>query len=196
MSIQDKIEYYLKEIQELEKIVRESQRKEILPLSFFSSSIDILDRLRTGIFEIEAIQLHIMQEHFKKPEKKLYEANEIKETKLTVEVEETGKIEETVKPVESKTAEENTATVVNVLADTIGRKINTDFSKSLTLNDRFMFQRDIFNGNSNEMNKAFAELNKFQSLNEVLEFLNNNYTITWNSDSGVALKELLDKRFV
>ena len=193
MSIKDKIEQYLKEIQELERIVRESQDKEILPFSFFSSSIDILDCLKTGIYEIEAIQMQKMQEHFRTPESKRYESQENKEIN---EVKKPIEINEIRKPVESKTTEEKTAPVINVLADTIGRKINTDFVKSLTLNDRFMFQRDIFNGNSKEMNKAFTQLNQFQTLNEVLGFLNKNYTITWNSVSGVVLKELLEKRFV
>ena len=186
MVFQNKIEQFLKEVWELEQFFLEAQDKEILPLSFFSSSFDIINRLRTGVYEIEAMQLQMMQEHIEKTESESYEGNENCEVNKT---------KETVELLELKTTEEKSTPTLNVLADTIGRKINADFGKSLSLNDRFMFQRDLFQGNADEMNQAFAQLNVFQSLNEVLEFLNKKYAIPWNSDSGIAFKELLDKRF-
>jgi hypothetical protein len=180
MSIQNKIEQYLKDVRELEKSLLEVQSQEILPFSFFSSSIDILNRLRSGIYEIEAIQLQMMQEHLVKNENDWTEMNEPAEP---------------IELMELKLNQEHTVPAANVLADTIGRKISGDFAKSLSLNDRFMFQRDLFQGNANEMNQALSQLNALQSLSEVIEFLSKEYTIPWNSDSGIALKELLDKRF-
>ena len=207
MSFQNKIEQYIKEIQELERFFREIQNMEMLPLSFFSSSIDILNNLKTGIYEIEAEQLQMMQNHLKESRNgldggdwtgeagevgKAGEAGEAGETGETGEAGEAGEAGEVV---QSKIIEEKIIPVANVLADTIARKINTDFGKSLSLNDRFMFQRDLFQGNANEMNQTFAQLNTFQSLNEALDFLNRKHSILWNSDSGIAFKELLDKRF-
>ena len=185
MVYQNKFDQYLKELRELEEIFYEAQSKEILPLSFFSSSIDRLNRLRTGIFEIETAQLRMMQEHLKEPESEWYETNEPIESEKPAEL----------KTIEDQSMEDKTVPVTNVLADTISRKINADFRKSLSLNDRFMFQRDLFQGNANEMNQAFTQLNEYQSLNEVLAFLSEKYAISWNSDSGIILKELLDKRF-
>ena len=190
MSIQNKIDQYSKDIRELEKTLQEVQSKEILPLSFFSSSIDTLNRLRTGIYEIEAIQLQMMQEHLEQNENDWTEENK---PVIPVEPVVMKPIEET--PIEDKSINEIPIPATNILADTIIRKINTDFLKSLSLNDRFMFQRDLFQGNANEMNQAFAQLNAFQTLDEVLAFLNEAYSIPWKSDSGIALKELLDKRF-
>jgi len=180
MLHQSKIEQCLKEIQELEQSFREAQDREILPISFFSYSIDIVNRLKTGIYEIEAAQLQVMQEHLKEQENERDEAVEIKESEV---------------PADLTTIEEKTTPSANILADTIGRKINADFGKSLSLNDRFMFQRDLFHGNADEMSQAFAQMNAFQSLNEILNFLDEAYAIPWNSDSGIVLKELIDKRF-
>ena len=189
MYHRNQIEQCLKEIRELEESFHEAQGKEILPLSFFSSSIDILIRLKTGINAIEDMQLRMMQEHLKNRDDEPWESFESKEPEYPKEPETPAELkttdEEPAKPTEEKT----------ILADTIGRKINTDFGKSLSLNDRFMFQRDLFHGNADEMNQAFAQLNTFQTLNEVLAFLNAKYSIPWNSDSGIAFKELLDKRF-
>ncbi|MCL1934288.1 MAG: hypothetical protein FWF53_10825 [Candidatus Azobacteroides sp.] len=182
MAFGNKIEQYLKEVRALEQFFLEAQSKEILPLSFFSSSIDILNRLKTGIYEIEAAQLQLMQKHLKNSENDRSEVNEIKESE---------------EPIEWETRKEKPMPIPapGILADTIGRKMNADFGKSLSLNDHFMFQRDLFQGDANEMNRAFSQLNAFQSLNEVLEFLDEKYDIPWNSDSGIVFKELLDKRF-
>jgi hypothetical protein len=180
MLYQNKIGQCLKEVQELEKSFREAQNREILPISFFSSSIGLLNRLKTEIYEIETLQLHVMEEHLKRRENDWDEITELRKTDESTEL---------------KAVEEKTVPSVNVLADTITRKINLDFGKSLSLNDRFMFQRDLFRGNSDEMNQAFAQLNAFQSQDEVLKFLNEKYDIPWKSDSGIAFKELLDKRF-
>lgn len=195
MSFQKKIEYYLSEIQVLEASFREAQDKEILPLSFFSSSMDTLYRLRTGILEIEAIQLRIMQEHLEKSEIEADEMNSI-ETKGQTEVKnepvrQAGLPE---KP-ELKLEEEKTPPSGSVLGEIIGRKINADFGKSLSLNDRFMFQRDLFRGNAGEMNKALSQLDSFHTLNDALDYLDTNYSIRWDSDSGIVFRDLLDKRF-
>jgi hypothetical protein len=206
MFYQGKIEQCLNEIKELEKTFCEAQDREILPLSFFSSTIDILIRLKTGIYEIEAAQLQMMQEHLNKRDEESWEIIEPEESikleepsksKKTEELEKLVESEEPVilKPSEDKSTGEKSIPSAGILEDTIVRKINTDFGKSLSLNDRFMFQRDLFQGNADEMNRAFTQLNVFQSLNEVLAFLNDTYAIPWNSDSGIVLKELLDKRF-
>lgn len=180
MVFQNTIEQYLLELRELERFFREAQSKEILPLSYFSSSIDILNRLRTGINEIEAAQLKVMQEHLKKSEQR--EPVEVKE--------EPGKTEEVNIP------EEKPTHFTGSLVDTINRKINTDFGRSLSLNDRFMLRRDLFRGDADKMNQMLAEINAFQSQKEVMAFLDEKYAISWNSEAGIVFKELLDKRFI
>ena len=133
MVLQNKIEQYIEIIRELDKTFCEAQSKEILPLSFFSSSIDILNRLKTGIYELEALQLQIMQEHVKKVEK---EVEEIEEVKGIEELEEVKGMKE-VEEVEE----------VKVLADAFDRKTIADVEKSLSLNDKFMFQRNSLQDN-------------------------------------------------
>ena len=130
MINQDKIEPYLELIRDLEKVFSEAQTKEILPLSFFSSSIDILNSLKTGVYEIEAMQLQMMQEHIKEVENELDELDELDESNELDEVKGINK--------------------VNVLADTIGRKIIPDFGKPVSLNDRFMVQRDLLKKNDED----------------------------------------------
>ncbi|MDR3217629.1 MAG: hypothetical protein LBU22_01390 [Dysgonamonadaceae bacterium] len=166
MTFKKEIELYLEEIYKLEETFRKVQDLDTLPLSFFSASIDALNKLKTGIYELESAQLQIMTEHLQESERKL--------------VEEKAPL---------------SAVPSGSLGDTIGKKIFAEFSKSLSLNQRFMFQRDLFRGNTEEMNRAFTQMDSFPHLNEALHFLNENYSISWESESGIAFRELLDKRF-
>jgi len=136
MIYQDKIEPYLELIRDLEKVFSEAQTKEILPLSFFSSSIDILNSLKIGVYEIEALQLQMMQEHIKEVEDEIDEEDEINEIKELDEIDELNEVKGINK--------------VNILADTIGRKMIPDFEKSVSLNDRFMVQRDLLKKNDED----------------------------------------------
>jgi len=80
--------------------------------------------------------------------------------------------------------------------DSIVKKIYPDFRKSLTLNHRFMFKRDIFFGDTQKMDEAINQLNDSGSLNEAVEYLNANFAVEWGSDAGAALMDLLKNRFL
>jgi hypothetical protein len=202
MTFKKEIEQYLEQIYVLEENFRKVQNLDTLPLSFFSASIDILNRLKTGVYELESLQLQRMMKHLKESEEQLGDVNEsfkpaepvVLEKPLDVVIEP----EKPVSPPEKVSVEEKTMPMVEApafLSDTIAKKIYADFSKSLNLNHRFMFQRDLFRGNTEGMNKALAQLNTFHSLSEALDYLNENQTIQWESDSGMAFRELLDKHF-
>jgi hypothetical protein len=202
MTFKKEIEQYLEQIYILEEAFRKVQDMDILPLSFFSASIDVLNKLKTGVYKLESIQLQLMMKHLKESEEQLGDVNEsfkpaepvVLEKPLDVVIE-PGK---PVSPSEKVPVEEKPTPMVEApafLSDTIAKKIYADFSKSLNLNHRFMFQRDLFRGNTEDMNKALAQLNTFHSLSEALDYLNENQAIQWESDSGMAFRELLDKHF-
>jgi hypothetical protein len=202
MTFKKEIEQYLEQIYILEEAFRKVQNMDTLPLSFFSASIDVLNKLKTGVYELESAQLQRMMKHLKESEEQLGDVNEpFNPTEPVVLEKPTNVVIEPEKPVfqpEKVPVEEKPAPIVETtvfLSDTIAKKIYADFSKSLNLNHRFMFQRDLFRGNTAEMNEMLAQLNSFHSLREALDYLNENYTIQWESDSGLVLRELLDKHF-
>ncbi|MDR3266707.1 MAG: hypothetical protein LBT24_03955 [Tannerella sp.] len=70
------------------------------------------------------------------------------------------------------------------LNDVIEKNKLTDLRKAFNLNDRFRYQRELFGGKEDAMNKVIAELNNQQSLKEALIFLEDN--LHWdNSDPTV-----------
>jgi hypothetical protein len=176
MTFKKEIEHYLAQICVLEETFRKVQDMDTLPLSFFSTSMDLLNHLKSGVYELESAQFQIMTQHLKESEEKL---NADEEPIIKTDFPET----------------EPSLETHGFLGDVIAKKIFADFSKSLSLNHRFMFQKDLFHGNADEMNQVLARLNAFHRIDDALNYLNENHSIRWEHDSGIAFRELLDKHF-
>ena len=215
MSFQKQFEELSKQIHNLEKEISAVKNHDIIPLSFFSVSIDSLHRLKVGIHEIEMIQFNLMQEHLRKTEESILADQTEKDLykNVTVEVKKTDVEEidevsfkedeepemEEVKeiPAVEKLEIPQPATDSKVfLSDIITKKKLADFGKSLSLNERFMFQREIFQNNTSRMSQAMGALNEFDNLSDALNYLNSNFPIQWESEAGIIFRELLEKRFI
>jgi hypothetical protein len=81
------------------------------------------------------------------------------------------------------------------LGDRITKTVYADLKKSLSLNDRFLFQRNLFDNNAGLMDKILDDLNTFSSLQETVDYLNNCFSWDWRSDPAAAFKEILEKHF-
>lgn len=236
MTFKSEIEQYLEQIYTLEESFRKVKDMDILPLSFFSSSIDILNKLKAGIHEMESAQFQMMLEHLKERGNEAVDilSKPVKETVVEPQPEpepdpieepapaEPGVIEpeteqeveepepvsprqdEVIEPVmevtvTKETIVKETASVsVNpaFLADKITKKLYADLKKSLSLNDKFRFQRDLFKGNAVIMNDALEQLNAYTRLDEALQYLNSEFQWDWESESAQAFRELLERRFI
>jgi hypothetical protein len=196
MSFKKEIEQYLEQISVLEESFRRVRDLDTLPVSFFSASLDILNQLKAGLYELESSQLQMMAAHLNESKEKLAE-NGDKEKSAVNEHEEKSTVNEPaeftgeiVKGI--KEAKEN---ISIFLSDKISKKIHADLTKSLTVNQRFMFLRDLFKENEAEMNKTLTHLNALGTMEDALDYLNNNHPVQWETESGIAFKELLEKRF-
>jgi hypothetical protein len=81
------------------------------------------------------------------------------------------------------------------LGDRITKTVYADLKKSLSLNDRFRFQRNLFDNNAGLMDRTLDDLNTFSSLQETVDYLNNYFSWDWRSESAAAFKEILEKHF-
>jgi hypothetical protein len=71
------------------------------------------------------------------------------------------------------------------LNDVIEKNKLSDLRKAFSLNDRFRYQRELFGGKEDVMNKVIAELNRQQSLEEALTYLEDN--LHWDNSDPVAI---------
>lgn len=180
MSFKKEIEQYLEQISVLEESFRKVKDLDPLPVSFFSASLDILNQLETGLYELESSQLQRI-------------ATVNSTISLIVGKSSTLVVAEPVNEPAGKPVDEPVES--GLPGNKISKKIYADLTKSLTINLRFMFLRDLFKGNDAEMNRTLAHLNALQTLEEALAYLNGNHPVSWETESGIAFRELLEKHF-
>ena len=63
----------------------------------------------------------------------------------------------------------------------VSSTLKNDIRKLLSLNDRFLFQRELFKGDVGLMNYTFDELNGLETFEDALEYLQSNFK--WDKDS-------------
>ncbi|GHE53763.1 hypothetical protein [Roseivirga thermotolerans] len=102
--------------------------------------------------------------------------------------------------------EEKAATTLNdrfekgnksqTLAEKLQRKVNKSIEASLTLNEKFMFQNNLFHGDNSRMKQAFAAIDEAESLQEALNIANT-FNDGWDMDSEEveAFMGVLERRF-
>lgn len=64
-----------------------------------------------------------------------------------------------------------------------------DIKREVSINDRFLFQRELFNNNRNEMNSTLDKLNNFESYEEAEKYIHNSFS--WDFDNQVVNDFLL-----
>jgi len=183
MLFKKEIEQSLEQIRVLEEYFRHARNSEILPLSFFSASYDIVRELAETLHGIEQEQLRFMQEQFI--------ANEISFLGTIGLKDEEERKEEDRKEVDRKEVEREEEKEKAIQVET---QILADSRKYMSLNDKFRFQREIFMGSAEEMNKIFDILNEFSTIEDTLSFMESQ---VWHNDSEIVaeFKELIGKRF-
>lgn len=83
------------------------------------------------------------------------------------------------------------------LAEKLQRKMNQSIEASLTLNEKFMFQNNLFGGDNAKMKEAFASVDEATDLNDALNRANT-FNTGWDMDSEEveAFMNVLERRFV
>lgn len=82
------------------------------------------------------------------------------------------------------------------LAEKLQRKVNRSIEASLTLNEKFMFQNNLFGGDNARMKDAFASIDQASDLEEALNKANQ-FNTGWDVDSEEveAFMAVLERRF-
>ena len=205
MQFKKEIEESLEQIRILEECFRHARNSEILPISFFSTSYDIVKELAGTLYSMEQEQLKFMQEQFIASKISFLETTDLISKTKQAEVlpDENGKnikgtFEEELKnsffpdnsfQVDKKEIVEEKKEVheeIKVLADT---------RKYMSLNDKFRFQREIFMGSVEEMNKVLDTLNEFSTIEDTWSFIENQPWHDTDSEIVAEFKEFIEKRF-
>jgi len=201
MTFNKEIESCLEQIKSLEMSFQEVRESEILPLSFFSSNYDRLSVLKQYIHKIEEAQYLQMQEHLNKRNAET-EQEELPRMIIPRLIEESmpepnQEIIEEKSPetIITEVIEEKESVAVGLLGDKIAKTLYMDLKKSLSLNDYFRFQRELFAGNASLMETTLNHLNDLHSLPDAMTYLKTHLAWNWEDETVCAFIEILEKRF-
>ena len=70
-----------------------------------------------------------------------------------------------------------------------------DIRQAISLGDRFLFQRELFAGNGELMQKTLDEINSLGSLSEAMDYVRNNFDWDKESTAVQLFENVLKRRF-
>ena len=84
----------------------------------------------------------------------------------------------------------------DTLASALNSKKIIDLKSSITLGDRFRFQRELFGGNGEKMNKAISDFNSFETMIEAQEYITKNFDWQLDNEAVSDFIQLLQRRYL
>lgn len=84
----------------------------------------------------------------------------------------------------------------DTLASSINNKKIIDLKAAITLGDRFRFQRELFGGNGEKMNKAISDFNSFETMDEAQAYIAKNFEWPLDNDAVSDFIQLLQRRYL
>lgn len=152
--------------------------------------LQMRDRLDQMLTELDTVQKPVEEEIIQP----ILTEKEVEETVLE-EVEEE---KEALQVVESQAPIEVQETINIVSAGSIlGERIRpvTDLRRSISLNDSFRFSRELFNGDSEQMNRVIEQISEMSSLDAAIAFLLSKINVDEENEAMIDFQELLKKYF-
>jgi hypothetical protein len=221
MEYKDKCDKIVFLTESLKKLVDRQFSVGTIEMDFTSKAMALTNEIQMALFAIEnetnrMISEHVIEitqenERLKQTKERLLNIIESLEVKPADKSEKEEPVikqivqEEKTEPVEISEPEPETET--KIIADsTIGnttrplneiieKKALADIRRSLSLNDRFRYRRELFGGSDEKMNSALERLNAFTSADESISYIKN--TLGWNTEDEAAAEfiKLIEKRF-
>lgn len=82
------------------------------------------------------------------------------------------------------------------ISSTLANKKIEDIKLAISIGDRFRFQRELFRGNGEEMNKTLTYINQLATFNEVQSFLESKYGWEANNETAEDFYQIARRKFL
>jgi len=95
----------------------------------------------------------------------------------------------------SPTRNQILATPDNSISSTLANKKISDIKQAISIGERFRFQRELFRGNGEDMNKTLTYINQLATLDEVMAFLQSKYNWAEDNETAAIFFQIVKRRF-
>lgn len=82
------------------------------------------------------------------------------------------------------------------ISSTLGNKKISDIKQAISIGERFRFQRELFRGNGEDMNKTLTYLNLLATFEEAKSFLQSKYGWTAENETAEDFYQIVRRRFI
>jgi len=82
------------------------------------------------------------------------------------------------------------------LSASIAHKKIDDIKQAISIGDRFRFQRELFRGNGEDMNKTLNYINQLATLDEAVTFLQSKYGWDTGNETTEDFYQILKRKFL
>jgi len=82
------------------------------------------------------------------------------------------------------------------ISSTLGNKKVSDIKQAISIGERFRFQRELFRGNGEDMNKTLTYLNLLATFEEAKSFLQSKYGWTSENETADDFYQIVKRRFI
>jgi hypothetical protein len=183
------IDQLLSDLKLLEQRLLSVRESDTLPFSFFGLSFDRMENISRSLHELELMQIGEMKEQMERLVR--YLSEQPQQTALPVETERES-MEKIIFPGyrDPRIGDEETPPAARSLNDVIqAPPALLDLKRGISLNDRFLFQRELFNNSRSEMDSVMENLNEMGSFEEAESYLRSEQG--WNFEEQAAKEFLL-----
>lgn len=126
------------------------------------------------------------------------EVSKIEEIEIKTVTEETRKTtiaDKIIQPTVSRN-EAHSKNSDNSLSASIANKKISDIKTAISIGDRFRFQRELFRGNGEDMNKTLNYINQLATFDEVHSFLQSKYSWDEENDNVEDFYQIAKRKFI
>ncbi len=97
---------------------------------------------------------------------------------------------------EKTTISQNVFKSDHTIADSLNNKKVDDIRHAISIGDRFRFQRELFNGNGELMNKTFSILNQSKSYEDALSYLHSKFKWDEEDETAESFYQIVKRKFL
>ena len=208
MANKEKLDQLREHIKRLTLLTEEISERDIYPVSFFSQAYDITNTIQEELRQIEIAQIELFEKQMKE-----HQAQILSFVSRPQEPEKPGQ-QENFGDTEKMEMQENfeepapppdfsppifpappVPPILQKKKEPAGEHPRIDLKKIITLNDRFLFCRELFANDENLMNRTIADLNNEESFDTSMDYIKNHFDWNVENDHVVDFMNCLKRSF-
>lgn len=187
----------------VEIVETEPEKESTIKIETTQETVEVSENIETVeyIIKEEVDEQTLISETIDLPEN--YEVKEVTEVISSTITETKTTVEDTKKTILAEKISSHTPSrndslskADNSISSTLANKKIEDIKQAINIGDRFRFQRELFRGNGEDMNKTLTYINQLATLAEVQSFLQSKYGWESSNETAEDFYQIVRRRFL